>query len=192
MASHGAVLALRPDLIAAPGLHEGIHTHGTIQLGLKMAGQPLAFNEAVTLAHGPNHPPLFNLALEPGPALPAFLSALTITPGPPQGFTPPGPGVAPFLPGILPVMPQVLPLPLAPLDPFTAWALAALHVPGGFAHYSNTFTSVHTFNVAGAVNEAVPAGLYRYDFYVTAALAPAGLPRIKVCKYTIAAQVQAA
>jgi hypothetical protein len=181
--SNYAELETRPEVVALAAA-EGIMTHGVIALGQKNLGKPLTFSEHVVLVHGGTHPLLYNLALEAA-GVPDFLLTLTILPLPPAVPYIPGPGVSGLVPGIPPVLPASVPvLPVAPLDPFTANALAALAGPGCFAFASNPGT-VHQFQVSGTANPAASAGGHRYDFYVSACYAPSGAPRSRVAKFSI-------
>ena len=182
MPSNHAELVLRSEVIALP-TSEGIGTYGTLELGQKNLGKPLAFSEHFVLSHAA-HPLLYNLALE-GSGYPDWLLTLTIVPLPPAIPYVPGPGVSGLVPGIPPIMPSPVPiLPVAPLDPFTANTLAALAGPGCFAFASNPGT-VHQFQVSGTANPAATAGAHRYDFYVSACYAPSGAPRSRVAKISL-------
>lgn len=173
-------LELRPDVIALPGQHEGINSFGNLQLGIMNITQAKVFNEQILLIHGPTHPIVYNLALEVG-VPPPWLSGLVFNPLPPLVPPVPGPGVGPFIPG--PAMGVVAPLPLAPLDPVTAAALLATHVPGGFGHFSNPST-IYPIQVSGSIVGLTP-GTYSHPVYISAALTPAGVPRIRIAKFSV-------
>lgn len=197
MPSLGLELSTRPDVIANPAAaqyHEGLMCHGNLQLGLLLTTQPKVFSETFNIRHM-SFPPLFDLALESGPA-PAWCPNLTIVPIVP--LIPPLPGTLPavFMIGIPPVLGPAPPATTATpnANPFQAAAQALLLslLPGGFASWSvpGAPGTIHQLQVSGSVPAGLMPGLYSHPVYVTASLSPAGAPRARVAKFTIGVTVQ--
>jgi hypothetical protein len=198
MPSLGLELSTQPEVIANPAAfvyHEGLMCHGNIQLGLLLTSQARVFSETFNIRHMA-FPPLFDLAVESGPA-PAWCPGLTIAPLPPLVPPPPGTLPAVFMIGIPPVMGPALPMTTATpnANPFQAAAQAALlaALPGGFASWSipGAPGTVHQLQVSGSIAAGLLPGLYSHPVYISASLSPLGAPRARVAKFTVGVMVQA-